>query len=70
MNNRDKAAATTLQPCRLGLGRTNTDSTDGKDPRFQALMALAQEGDGNAVGDLWREFGFDFAREGGRHDAD
>jgi len=70
MNNRDKAAATTFEPRRLARGRKNTDGTDRKDPRFQVLMALAQEGDGNAVGDLWREFGFDFAREGGRHDAD
>ncbi len=70
MNNRDKTAATTLPSCRQAVGRTNTDGTDWKDPRFQALMARAQHGDGNAIGDLWREFHFDFEREGGCHDLD
>lgn len=68
MNNRDKAAATTLQPSSLALGRTNTDGTDRKDPRFRVLMTLAQEGDENAVGDLWREFNFDFHKEGSAYE--
>ena len=41
-----------------------------RNQRFQQLLALAREGNEDAVGDLWREFHFDFAREGGRHDAD
>lgn len=81
MNNRDKAAATTRQPCRLARGRERTpqqskyaaglaltNGTDMKSPRFRALMALAQEGEENAIGDLWREFNFDFHKEGSGHE--
>lgn len=34
-----------------------TDST-----RFQQLLALAEEGDEMAIADLFREFGYTFAR--------
>jgi hypothetical protein len=39
--------------------RTETDRTG--DPRFQQLKALVDEGDENAVGDLFREFDYDHA---------
>ncbi len=32
-------------------------------PRFRQLLALAEDGDENAIGDLWREFEFDFRKE-------
>ncbi|NLG35311.1 MAG: hypothetical protein GX548_08150 [Lentisphaerae bacterium] len=34
------------------------------DPRFRQLMVLAAEGNEEAVGDLWREYGVDFVKEG------
>ena len=41
-----------------------------RDPRFQQLLHSARAGDQDAIGDLWREFQFDFDREGGRCDLD
>jgi hypothetical protein len=38
--------------------------------RFRTLLSLAREGNEDAIGDLWREFQSDFAREGGWYDAD
>lgn len=31
-----------------------------RDDRFRHLLDLAHDGDENAIGDLWREFDFDF----------
>ena len=39
----------------------------GRQERFDQLMSLARDGDDEAVGDLWKEFGFDFRREGASH---
>ena len=39
-----------------------------RNPRFRQLLALAQEGDQDAIGDLFREFNFDFEKEGGRYE--
>ncbi len=36
------------------------------DQRFDQLMELARADDEDALGDLWREYGFDFRQEGGR----
>ena len=36
--------------------------------RFRALLDLARDGDQDAIGDLFREFNFEFEKEGGRHD--
>ncbi len=33
------------------------------DPRFRQLLALAEDGDEAAAGDLWLEFGFEFGKE-------
>lgn len=35
-----------------------------KDERFKQLLDEAESGDENAVGDLWREFGFQYPVEG------
>jgi hypothetical protein len=35
-----------------------------KDKRFDQLMSLAEDGDEDAVGDLWREYGFEFGGRG------
>ena len=32
------------------------------DQRFAALMSLADEGDENAIADLYKEYGYDYAR--------
>ena len=29
-------------------------------PRFNQLLALAEDGDSSAIADLWHEFNFDF----------
>ncbi len=39
-----------------------------RNPRFRQLLALAQEGDQDAIGDLFREFNFDFEKDGGRYE--
>ena len=39
-----------------------------RNPRFRQLLDKARDGDENAVGDLWREFHFDFEKEGGRYE--
>jgi hypothetical protein len=39
-----------------------------RNPRFRQLLDKARDGDENAVGYLWREFHFDFEKEGGRHE--
>ena len=39
---------------------TQKDRRNNRDVRFEQLMALAREGDENAVGDLYREYGVDF----------
>ncbi len=36
--------------------------------RFRILLSLAREGNEDAIGDLWREFNFDFHREGSAHE--
>jgi hypothetical protein len=36
----------------------------GRDERFEQLLALAREGNENAVGDLYREYGFKCGRNG------
>lgn len=41
-----------------------------RNPRFRQLLDMARDGDENAIGDLWREFQFDFEKEGGRYDLD
>ena len=33
------------------------------DERFKQLLALADEGDEDAVGDLFREYGFEYGRD-------
>ncbi len=38
-------------------------SSEARDARYEQLLALAEDGDEAAVGDLWREFGFEY-REG------
>jgi hypothetical protein len=38
-----------------------------KDKRFEENLALAREGDEAAIDILWKEFGFDFEKEGGRY---
>lgn len=43
---------------------------NAKPVRFQTLLILAHEGNEEAIGDLWNEFGFDYQQEGGRHDLD
>ena len=43
-------------------GRKTVGAKD--DPRFRQLMVLAAEGNEEAAGDLWREFGVDFVKEG------
>ena len=35
----------------------------GRDERFEQLLALAREGDEDAVGDLYREYGFEYGRD-------
>ena len=35
----------------------------GRDQRFKQLLDLAQEGDEDAVGDLYREYGFEYGRD-------
>jgi hypothetical protein len=40
----------------------------GRDHRFQQMLDLAHGGDDAAIHDLWAEFQYDFAQEGGRHD--
>ncbi len=35
----------------------------GQDERFEQLLALAREGDEDAVGDLYREYGFEYGRD-------
>ena len=56
------------------IGQQRREITHSRRPqlteRFRTLLALARDGNQEAVGDLWREFQFDFAREGGRHDVD
>ena len=49
--------------------KANTSEKTKRNPRFKQLLHKARGGDENAVGDLWREFNFNFKREGGR-DAD
>ena len=39
-----------------------------RNPRFRQLLDKARDGDENAVGDFWREFHFDFEKEGGRYE--
>lgn len=39
-----------------------------RNPRFRQLLEKARDGDENAIGDLWREFQFDFEKEGGRYE--
>ena len=39
-----------------------------RNPRFRQLLDKARDGDDNAVGDLLREFHFDFKKEGGRYE--
>ena len=41
------------------FGKVNRDSVRN-DPRFQQLMALADEDDGNAAADLYKEFGYEY----------
>jgi hypothetical protein len=41
-----------------------------RNPRFRELLDMARDGDENAIGDLWREFRFDFEKEGGRYELD
>ena len=41
-----------------------------RDLRFQQLLDLANDGDAEAVGDLFREFKHVFQTEGDGHDAD
>ena len=41
-----------------------------RDQRFRQLLDLARSGDEDAIGDLFREFNFDFTKEGGRYDLD
>ena len=36
--------------------------------RFRALLDLARDGDQDAIGDLLREFNFDFEKEGGLYE--
>ena len=36
--------------------------------RFRTLLSLAREGNEDAIGDLWREFSFDFHKEGSGHE--
>ncbi len=36
--------------------------TLGNDERFQQLLALADEGEEGAVGDLYREYGYEYGR--------
>lgn len=60
MNNHDKVASTTFESRRLARERITTDGMGTKSPRFRQLLDLAEEGNAEAVGDLWREFGFSF----------
>ncbi len=39
-----------------------------QDARFQQLIDLANNGDAEAIGDLFREFGFVFEEEGSAHE--
>lgn len=41
-----------------------------QEERFEHLMSLANGGDENAIGDLWREFGFKYQQAGELNDAD
>lgn len=40
------------------------------DARLRQLLHLARSGDQDAMGDLWREYQFDYEREGARDDLD
>ncbi|MDD5706544.1 MAG: hypothetical protein PHR35_11505 [Kiritimatiellae bacterium] len=52
-----------------GNGRFR-EGRDGRErnPRFVQNLELAREGDEAAIDCLWKEFGVDYAREGGRYE--
>ena len=45
--------------------KVHTRKTPKRDPRYHQLLALAREGNEEAIHDLWVEYHFDFKREGG-----
>ncbi len=47
----------------LAMCDARKDRHGGRDKRFHQLLALAREGDEDAVGDLYREYGFEYGRD-------
>jgi len=47
----------------------NSKRKHGMDRRLDQLIALAREGNEEAVSDLWKEYGVDFKKEGSGHDS-
>ena len=48
--------------------KANSSSTPKRDKRFHQLLTLAGEGNDEAIHDLWVEYQFDYATQGGSHD--
>lgn len=47
----------------LAMCDARRNRRSGRDERFKQLLALAREGDEDAVGDLYREYGFKYGRD-------
>ncbi len=47
----------------LAMCDARKNGRSGRDQRFKQLLALAQEGDEDAAGDLYREYGFEYGRD-------
>lgn len=52
---------------RLRSPRVPKDDARRRDPRFRQLLEKALEGHEYSVHDLWAEYHFDYAKQGGRH---